>query len=338
MLDLKMAILCFFLISYSAVRANLIFEQPLFIGMLAQRTSIFSVLIFIVFTFFINEKLKNKPEVIYQSLKYFSWTYLFLWTFLSFSLNPMDYINTKLVDIRYTSGAYRFRFDEIPIVCGFCYYVANYFRNREYLSLFFSSLFLLYLIFIFQGRASLLVIGFILAIFYIADAIRKKHFHQLVILSFIGLISLPNLYTSLGFDQIFAVLGGDFRSVQDASSLSRIEAFHSILPDFKRNLISGVGYLSHQYKNGYEYFYGYYFPADLGIIGATHVYGILLVIIFNFSLLFYYFYNKLYEASLFLNMFFLYLFILSFQNAQFMLLIALPFILMNFMKVSKKYG
>jgi cbb3-type cytochrome oxidase subunit 3 len=82
-------------------------------------------------------------------------------------------------------------------------------------------------------------------------------------------------------------------------------------------LFSGVGFVSSQFKNGYEGFYDYYFPTDIGVIGMVHIYGLVYVVMFLLVVLYYYFQVKMRSDNYLhhaLGLYFMYLLIISIQN------------------------
>jgi hypothetical protein len=78
------------------------------------------------------------------------------------------------------------------------------------------------------------------------------------------------------FAQMFTVLTGEMSN--DNSSNARIWTSLTVLNYFEHNDLSiyfGTGRLSHQWNNGYERLFGYFYPEDIGLLGGLFLYGIL---------------------------------------------------------------
>jgi hypothetical protein len=61
----------------------------------------------------------------------------------------------------------------------------------------------------------------------------------------------------------------------DPSANARISESISILPYIAKNWLLGNGDISNRWNGGYERIIGYFFPADVGIIGAMFIYGLI---------------------------------------------------------------
>ncbi len=70
---------------------------------------------------------------------------------------------------------------------------------------------------------------------------------------------------------------------------ARVKAIQIVTDQFLQSpssFIWGVGRLSHRWNNGFKGKFGYFYPSDIGLIGATFVYGFLVCIAFTCFTLF----------------------------------------------------
>jgi hypothetical protein len=323
---LKLLFLFLFLlfgVCLSVVNAWLVFGQPLYIGVLANRSSIYTIVIsFVIVSFLWQFKVDDRQKIIESGMVFVAWFFLLLWTFLSLVLNPLNFIDTAVVDYRHTSEVYRFRFEELPIVFGFLYYFTKAYYLKRICYLFYSLMFILYLIFVFQGRVSLMLSLVVVIPLFVRFLLEKGVMKYLVYLVLPVLIipmsvGISSYVVNGGFDQLFYLVSGQFMYLTDSSAVARLVEFENIENDLNRYLFSGVGFVSSQFKNGYEGFYDYYFPTDIGVIGMVHIYGLVYVVMFLLVVLYYYFQVKMRSDNYLhhaLGLYFMYLLIISIQN------------------------
>ena len=94
----------------------------------------------------------------------------------------------------------------------------------------------------------------------------------------------------LMYRNIFLVVLG--QEVDEYSASARLHEFGIAASGIKKNPIFGNGKLSNQWRGGYEGILGYFYPSDIGLIGAIYLYGVFGFIIFNLQYLLAYYYLK----------------------------------------------
>jgi hypothetical protein len=347
----KVSIIAFVFVSYSivvpAISSNIYYDQPILYSVLANRVYIFSFGIFLTIFNFIDFN-KINLKFIFEFLCVF---YLALWYFLTAYLEPANYIETNLVDFRNVTSEYRFRFDSIPIALASIYSFYNIltfngFKKNSYSKLYYIGILLFslfYIVFIHQSRTILLVLLLSLFVVYITSSsvYKTKKMVSICILLWLVFIIyyLSNIVPIFGkvnyidnFLQAVMVLV-DPSSVDDYSALSRLVQYELISDDIANNTFFGTGILSNQFNGGYEYYYGWYFPTDLGLIGYIHtngVIGFILWCVFVFSS--YYriiIKNRFSKMNCLFNGVVFFVVFVSIINAKFMYNFAFLFIVFN---------
>ena len=89
---------------------------------------------------------------------------------------------------------------------------------------------------------------------------------------------LPGFLENLvnNFSEMFTVLLGE--ESNDSSSNARIWTTLIVLDYFENHPLSlwfGTGRISNQWNGGYESFFGYFYPADIGLLGGLFINGII---------------------------------------------------------------
>jgi len=274
---------------YSALRAQAVFSQPLLYGILTQR-NVWLAISALVIVFLVRRNLVTLDHI-ERILVRLAWLSLVVFTVLGKFLDPRQYEGVAGFVGGGNVGEYEFGFSGTFIVFGFFYYAFQAFRQPRKRDWLYALLFLLYLIFIQQGRTltAALLLSFLFFAYRWNSIRRLLTVAPLIILACsigITLFYISFEEISLGalkkYLDAFTVLStGELTS--DPSANARILESLVALPFIKRNWFLGNGDLSIQWNDGYKNILGYFFPTDIGVVGVLFVYGVAGLIIFFYQ-------------------------------------------------------
>lgn len=336
-------ILFLFLPFYSAFLAHKNFGQPYIFGILAERSWI--LVLSAVLLFFL-------LRIRFVELEDFEKIFLFLaWlTFLSYliivtALNPQDYADsTRLFQESASRGGVRIKLNHLFLTFGCIYYYIKFHREKNIKFLIYASTFLIYIVFIYQGRTlslSLLSSLFIYFFFHI-KRYRKIIIVYWALVFIISGVFILYIYSPQTIDRyiqlyknILILFQGD-KSFEGSVNIRALEASNAIKYMAKgwQYVIFGSGKLSHQWQGGFGSVFGYFAPSDIGLIGTVLVYGIFgNLLIYSQYYLGYRFHKKMpgnnltvFELSLIY--FYIYFFIHSITTGRTVFFQAIPLIIL----------
>lgn len=276
----------FFLVFFSSWSANVNYGQPLFMGIRAQRSWLFSMLMY----FPINRLLKSKYYGIDQLLHTVDTCniMLFVVVFVQYILGDHFIFLHIHNNVRY--GEVRLYVQSIFLVISFMRYLSiglkNTFLNIKVLFFLIAPAFTI--IFITKSRMQLIV--FIAAIIVILFK-QKINSKKLLAIAIVSVLLGAFVTTQAGGD-IISLMSGEKGTSQDTSLVRKQgrELYLRKLGTNPRNMLFGCGYPNTQWRksnveSGIE---SGYLVVDNGIIGQVFVYGIIYLIwgvIFYISLL-----------------------------------------------------
>lgn len=275
--------LIIFIPIYSAINSNFQFGQPYFYGILSQRDwLLLGVGIWVFYSLIEN---KFSFDSLEKSFLFLIWTSLIFFSLIVLTYDPSELSDKSNFVFNTEDRGLRFKFQNFFITFGAMYYFIKFdvLRNKKYL--FILMLFLIYILFVIQGRTYMLILASTFFLYYIfnypINKILIKGFKiisflilGIFIISFIAPNYLDRMVTL--FAQMFTVLTGEMSN--DNSSNARIWTSLTVLNYFEHNDLSiyfGTGRLSNQWNNGYERLFGYFYPEDIGLLGGLFLYGIL---------------------------------------------------------------
>ena len=290
---------------YSALAAKKEFGQPFMHGFLAERQ--FYLIISGLLLLYSLEKKILSLTVIRKMFILLCWSSLIVYCILWIVISPENYTETGFVSANEAKGGYQLAFRTSFIVFGVIYYIISYFESERTRNLIFASLFFCYLIFLHKGRIVLLSTVATVFVFVIKDVPFASKIKPLVKFLKFG---VPLIITTVSFlmivkpafiqektvkfvqmyQNVFLVVLG--QEADEYSASARLSETRIASQGIAKNPVFGNGKLSHQWKGGYKEIVGYFFPSDIGIIGAIYVYGIFGFIILNIQFLFGYYYIR----------------------------------------------
>lgn len=282
------------LAAYSAYST---FRQPLIYGILAQRN-----FYFIISGLFLLSLLKKnviKPEYVQKAFVTLAWASLILFSAMILTVNPEKYMDTELVRYSVAKGGYIFLFNVVFIIFGCIYYMIKYFATKKPSTLLCSAIFFLYLLVVRQDRTITLSTSAALFFFFLKNlSFRAKiRYSAYFIFLAAGMLLLLKILAPEFIDRnvemysnAFATFEGE--TTKEGSTNARLYETAIAVKYILKSPLLGNGDLSRQWNGGYERLFGYFFPSDVGIIGAVFIYGIIGTFLVNTQFLFAYKYIK----------------------------------------------
>lgn len=318
---------------YTGLAALREFGQPLLYGILSQRHFLLSVT-GVLILLLLKKRIITLDHV-EKSFLILSWSSLVIFTILWFVLDPANCTdNLDLVAMENSvKGGYIFTFKASFIVFGAIYYMIMNAKKRSAKTLIFAFLFASYLVLLHRGRIAITALLFTLAVFYLRDLSMSKKivffvrvFISLTLIVGIAYVAAPDLtefyfnrYIAM-FESVFMVLSGAHSG--DPSADARINTIIKAAPYIRDNFWLGSGNISQQWRGGFKSLLGYFYPSDIGIVGALFCYGFLGTVLIYMQYLLAYLYifriKKFNTDQFFLSCryFLLYFFISSFVTGQ----------------------
>lgn len=277
----------------SSVQSHREFGQPMLYGLLAQRNIVLAASA-IILLYLLRHNRITLPDV-EQALVKLAWACLAVFTLLTLVVDPSQFADSG---VGFVGGVNTekaiFKFNDTCIVFGLFYYIFKGFWGRNTKQILLATPFLLYLILVAGGR-SLLLSVFAASIFFLY---RWSAFNRLLMI-----VPKLLLFTTV----LFAVIWGakqdylidltsrfgdaftvalTFKETSDASANARINETANAIPYIEKHWAFGNGDLSHQWQDGFESWFGYFYPSDIGVIGAVFLFGIIGVLLFCCQFLF----------------------------------------------------
>ena len=275
----------------SSLNSLIEFGQPLYFGLLTQRHMALAACS-LALLFAIAIRMISYREI-ENAFLICAWSLLFLYSFMIIWLDPRDFINSGQ---RMVSGGgsqqEKFVFDTLLIVFGFYYYSLKALNEDRLRSTVLSLFFLCFLLI--AGRRALILS---LVLTYIIFAFKRLRIKQLIVLLPKISILVTTLFAvilAINENIIFRLIDSFLPAFsvvltgqegEDASANARILGAALAFPYILENWAFGNGDLSHQWLGGFEGVLGsYFYPSDIGIIGAVFMYGALGVLPFLFQI------------------------------------------------------
>jgi len=272
---------------YPSIRSYIVFGQPIYLGLLSSRGAF--LLIPSVWIYISVIKRKIKLCQIKNIFLLIGWVNLFIYIFIYIFVDKAYFLNSLYISFDPLIG-YRYKFQcALIILIGF-YYLINYIKTNSISSFISYIIILVFFFFILKERGlivTFLAISFIITI----SMISRKNIYFLRVFFLCLFTTTVFLFLYFNWKEHFEIfymkLNDSFIVVRgnisnDASANIRlIEAQKMVdfMLEKKDRLILGVGNLSRYFERergigGFESFFGYLYPSDVGVIGVIFVWGI----------------------------------------------------------------
>lgn len=279
----------------SAYMAYIEFGQPYWYGLLAQRKLILigSSLIFI----YLYKRLVFSLEDVERALLWLAWFSLIASTLANLLLDASQLGNQAGFSSAGMGGeGAKLILETVFIIYGFFYYAFTGIglNGGKRHHVYFSLLFLAYLVFVAGGRSALVAVLASHLFFFFKwknlDATIVSSAKIAALLIVLGIFfyvfpsdSLINLEAKFG-DAIQVVLSG--QEGNDVSANMRILEMYLAAPYIDKNWLLGSGPISNQWQGGFAGMIGYFHPSDIGLYGVVFQYGLLGLLLFSAQLYF----------------------------------------------------
>ena len=263
----------------SALQAKKVFSQPPLYGIATQR----EIYLFLGAYFIVKAlvrgwvSLKNLERYFLYSLVFICFIILYFYIFV----NPATYAGTEFVQYVLTKG-WLFKFPS-SIAAGIIFYsLIKIWRENNYL--YYAHLMcgvILFVVFI-QDRSQIAFIGVTSAILFLKDLNLQRKivnlFYSVILLVFAAFIVVtikPDLFDK--YVQLYKNATAIFTGDNPHESSTRVRFYESAIAfrGLKAHYLLGSGILSGRWNDGYLGRFGYFYPADIGLLGNLYVYGII---------------------------------------------------------------
>lgn len=270
------------------------FGQPIIYGVLAQRAIILGTGALAVM-YALRRNLISLDEI-EQTFLILGWGTLSLYFFSELFLDPSifaQYGEGLVTPGNIEESEFKFRTEFV--VFGFMYYAFIGLRRKSLKHYAMASLFLGYIV-LMQGGRSLIVsllAAFIFFAYRWSSAPRllllvPKMLMAAILFVVLLYVAKPDYIVDLSSkfsDAFTVVLSGETTS--DVSANARIFESALALPYILKNWLLGSGAISNQWHGGYEgVLGGYFYPADIGIVGVVYMYGLFGLLLFSIQFFF----------------------------------------------------
>lgn len=273
----------------SSYTANIIWDQPFYMGLLSLR-EFFNILFF----YYLIKVFKAK-DIINTLCKYqliiMAIDAILLYVFnidnnRILSLLPIDEntIYVKEAAVENTLRGARLELGTGLTWLTLAYWSAKYYYERSRNNLICILLTLLFVFFVSKSRVSL-VVCFLIAVMPLIFSLSFKNIYKIISISLLVIIILlfiPSI--SQRFLVVFDLLG-DTRTTGsgDFSGVARLKEILVAIPYIIRYPIFGVGNISYHFNGGFSGVLNkYFFLADIGIVGMAFMGGIFLCVLYFF--------------------------------------------------------
>lgn len=262
-----------------ALSANIVFGQPVWLGLAAQRGCLLALFAYAISNFLHTGRLTIAE--FQRALVILAWLNLAVCAPVMIFLDPNDYSNLGAL-VSDGGGVFnQFHLPMLFIIFGALYFVSVWiFSGRPKQGL----LAVPFILYIFGGTTGrVLSLSLIVAFVLIAWIARPRRrfgsiFGAIALIAVIFVVVEAALPGKIGtmlskYQDAFSAVSGAY-DVEDFSANARILQAETAWPYVLDNPIIGTGVISNQWNGGYESLFGYFHPSDLGLLGLVFVYGL----------------------------------------------------------------
>ncbi len=291
--DILVLLLFLFIPVYSGLVSFLFWGQPIIYGITTQFE--WAYLIFGLVIFYL---LKTKWITLFNIRDTFlslSWILLGIYIIAAIIFNPAQYYGTSFVFCNQVKGGCGFRFDIFLIAFSAIYYFIKFIRTRQAKYLIYFLLFFCYIFFEYQKRGLIIMLSGTLFLYMIFNLSLKRFvFYSMIFLFTVTIAAgvfyvikpetLSNIRTM--YSNVLDVLQGEESGEQsaDARILVFVKAAH-LVQKHPASIIFGNGKWSERWGGNPSNSMGYFYPADIGLLGSVFIYGLLGVLIVHIEFL-----------------------------------------------------
>jgi len=264
----------------AAYTGHKVFGQPYYYGIMAQRSVLLS-LSGILLISFLNRGLISIRQV-ERSFVAIAMLLLIACYFFMLFVDPTNFSSDEFVSYSPIRG-YRYRFQFALVVMLLFYSLFKISNERKSIYSIIVVLILFYMIYFLQSRTTLVVLFITLMIYFYRNFSLRKKIRNVLVYGSLFCIS-GAVFLGLGYTTLLERYKLLYNNVLDAftnespvepSSAVRFMEYNTALEYILKNPVMGNGFISSQWKGGYQYLFGYFYPVDIGILGNIFVYGLI---------------------------------------------------------------
>jgi hypothetical protein len=264
----------------AAYKGHVVFGQPYYYGIMAQRSVLLSLSGILVVSF-LNQGYITIKQV-ERTFFILSMALLFTGYFFFLFVNPQRFSEDEFVAYSPIRG-YRYRFQFALVIMLLFYSLFKVSNERKPVFSILVFLILFYLVYFLQSRTTLVVMAITLVIYFLRNySIKEKVRNLFVYGSLVLLASI--VFFSLGYTGLYEKYKVLYENVleaftkgnpDEASSAMRYMEYKTALDYIGKNPLLGNGFISNQWNGGFHSLFGYFYPVDIGILGNIFVFGII---------------------------------------------------------------
>jgi hypothetical protein len=272
----------------AAYQASQVFGQPFLHGLLAGR-GIVLVGAAPLLVLMLRRRVVGLDDV-ERALVGLAWLSLVGYVALAALADPADF---AAYDTEFVTGAFAreaaFKFDSAFVVLGFFYYALPGPGRMALRRLAMALPFLLYLVLADGGRSMLISLGITYAVLSLRWSGARSRLGTAAVVVVLAALPLGLLYAidPARFDEfvgrMWAALAVVFTGEPTSDPSANARVYETLLawPYLAEHWLLGNGLLSRQWQDSYTGALGYFYPADIGLLGVVFSFGVLGALLFG---------------------------------------------------------
>lgn len=275
----------FALPTYSAINANISFDQSLKDGLFSAWGKSLSILFAVFYQFLVRAK-GVKVSTIFFIVIALSWVDVGSKFYMTLTVNPALLVDTDLVGYNPTKGGYVFRFDATLAQLACIFYFTNFIITKKLYHIIGFSLFMAYMLFVDKGRIDIMCL-FVVMFFVMIRNLSAVNFVRMTFSLLIGagiifLIAYqiaPNevlVVRNMLLNFVLTVAGIDTGEGSASSRFLQMAAVMKHFATYPEQMIFGIGILQ---RETMDLLFGHLYLSDIGIVGLFFAYGVVGVIL-----------------------------------------------------------
>ena len=268
------------LASYSAINAQIAFDQSPIQGLMSAWGRQISVLIVILAQFMLRAK-RVKISTVFQFVILLSWLNCIMNTWVAMTVDPRTLVDTEMVGYNPAKGGYVFRFPSEPAMIAVIYYFVTFITKRNMMYLVPWAMFMAYMLFLDKGRIDIVSMGFVMFVAMLRNQNALNFIRTTILLAALGTISyfvmsayFPGslaVLKNMLFNFFLALMGFE---TGEGSVNARLIQFQIVFDHFSKypgHMIFGTGILN---REDMFWRFGELYLKDIGVVGVFFAYGI----------------------------------------------------------------
>lgn len=264
-----------------AIASYLEFGQPIILGLVAFK-EFFLIYAALLLSYLLQHKIVHLRQV-EKAMLISAWISLVYFYGMSLFTDPSSYQDSLLAGAQESKGSkVYYRFSMAFLFFGSIYYWVKAWVRQKPQLLIASFLFLAYIVLFRMDRTSMAFVLFAMALFLVRRVPLKRIFGWTMFalvptLSLLFLISLASPGSLMNYVDMFANALGTLsgNETQDGASILRQFEWDIAAKYFERNPLIGNGRLTGEWvEGGFDHFFGFFYPGDVGVLGQLFIYGV----------------------------------------------------------------